>query len=181
MNAMRAGDIVCHMYHGIGETILDANGKVLPEVAEARNRGVFFDVANGINNFSTEIAIRAMEQGFLPDLLSTDMGLDRVFYDKRVRSLPLVMSKFLSLGMSLKEVVRCVTETPALLMGMKGRLGTLAPGAFANVSIFRLENREICHTDVKQFKLIGKHLLIPQMAIAKGQIAFGQIDFSLSG
>lgn len=70
------------------------------------------------------------------------MTSDKMFYSVRARSLAFVMSRFLSFGMKLPDVVRCVTETPARLMNMEGRLGTLRAGAFADVSVFRLEDKE---------------------------------------
>src|SRR5262245_48628784 len=38
------GDIVTHIYHGNECGILDRDGKILPVVQEAKNRGVLFDV-----------------------------------------------------------------------------------------------------------------------------------------
>lgn len=179
MDTFRPGDVVAHIYEGLGNTILDENGKVLPSVWAAHERGVIFDAANGKMNFSIDICRKAMEQGLLPDIISTDMTGDKYCFGTRVRALPFVMSEFLSLGMSLPEVVRRTTEIPARLMGMSDQIGTLKPGSNADVSIFKLQNRKVMHYDTKRVPFEGNCLLIPQMTIIKGITAFGQMDFNL--
>jgi dihydroorotase len=101
---MQRGDIVTHVYAPPPHGILDDNGRVLPQVREARQRGVLFDIGNGRNGHITwEVAERAMQQDFLPDTISSDLngaGLtDQVF------DFPNVLSKFLMLGMSLDQVI----------------------------------------------------------------------------
>ena len=178
-NTLRKGDIFCHMYHGKGDTILNSDGKILPEIIEARIRGVIFDMAHGNNHFSNSICLKSLEQGFYPDVISTDMTWDKMFYSLRARSLPFVISKFLSFGMSMADVVRCVTEVPAKIMRMEGLIGTLKSGAYADVSIFRLENKQFKTIDCDNMEYICNKLLIPQMTIIDGDIVFGQMDFNL--
>ena len=112
--------------------------------------------------------------GFMPDVISTDMTGDKMFYGLRARSLPFVMSKFLSLGMPLYNVIRCVTETPARLMKMSGRIGTLKVGALADVLVFRLEEKEFPTIDYSGKKYTCTKILIPQMTIIDGNIVFAQ-------
>lgn len=175
----RKGDIYAHMYHGRGNTILDEHGNIHKEVIKARERGVIFDMAHGNNHFSNEICKVAFEQGFFPDIISTDMSGDKMYYGIRARSLPFVMSKLLSLGMNFNDVVRCVTDTPARLMGMAGQIGTLAPGALADVAILKIEEREFPSIDFSGQIYVGNALLLPQMTIIDGKIVFALTDFSL--
>jgi predicted amidohydrolase len=107
------------------------------------------------------------------------MSIEKIHYGARVRSLPFVMSKFLSLGVSLADVIRMTTQTPAKLMHMATEAGSLSPGSRADVSIFKIEEREVMHFDTEKEGFCGKHLLIPQMTVVGGKIAFSQIDFSL--
>ena len=176
---LRPGDIFCHVFHGTGNTILDADGCILPAILRARDRGVLFDVANGKKNCYHSVSRAALEQGFLPDILSTDMTWDKLNYASRVRSLPFVMSKFLSFGMELKDVARCVGETPARHLGLENKAGTLAPGAFADITILRIARKKVVFHDTSGDAFVGDTLLIPQMTILRGQIAFGQVDFNL--
>jgi predicted amidohydrolase len=177
---LRSGDILCHMYHGTGSTILDKDGRILPEVLKARERGVIFDVANGSKNCFHKVALAAIREGFLPDIISTDMTMDKTNSGMHVRSLPFAMSKFLSMGISLHDVVKATTEYPAMVLNMQGKVGTLAPGAFADISILRLTDREVSYVDTDGQTYAGKGLLVPQMTIANGVLAFGQVDFNLA-
>jgi predicted amidohydrolase len=178
VNMLRKGDIFCHVYHGTGETILNREGSILDEVRRARERGVLFDMSCGVGNYSHNVCRAALAQGFRPDIISTDMGIEKLFYSNRVRSLPYVMSRFLSFGMELVEVVRCTTQTPAALMGMAGRIGTLAPGAFADISVMRLTDTRTVQYDTTGNRVTVDALLVPQFTIVDGEPAFSQIDFN---
>ena len=52
IDILRPGDVFCHCFEGTGNSILGSDGKVLPGVWEAKNRGVIFDSSNGKLNFS---------------------------------------------------------------------------------------------------------------------------------
>ena len=109
---LRPGDIVTHVYAPPPNGILDDKSRVFPEVLEARRRGIVFDIGNGRTGHITwEVAERAIQQGFLPDTISSDLTApgrtDRVF------DFPTVASKFLLLGMSLDRVIGCVTSAAA--------------------------------------------------------------------
>jgi predicted amidohydrolase len=177
---LRAGDIFCHVFHGRGPTILDDKGQVLEGVRDARNRGVIFDMSHGKTNFSNDVCLRAMEMGFSPDVISTDMGTNRFFKGLRVRSLPFVMSKMISFGMPLYDVVNCVSAVPAKLMKMEGMIGTLAPEARADVTIMKIEPTEAVFEDFEGKKRALDKLIVPVMTILDGQVVFAREGFSLS-
>lgn len=70
---LRSGDVICHIYQNRGNhSCLDEKGKVLPGLWKARERGVLFDASNGRSNFDLEVARKAVEQGFVPDVISSD-------------------------------------------------------------------------------------------------------------
>lgn len=73
VSLLRRGDIIAHAFHGKGSTILTDEGAVLAEVRQARERGVIFDAANGRSHFSMNTARRAIANGFLPDIISSDL------------------------------------------------------------------------------------------------------------
>jgi len=59
---LRPRDIVTHMYAPVNG-ILDANGRVLPEVRAARRRGVRFDFGHGLNeHWSWDVAQRGLDR-----------------------------------------------------------------------------------------------------------------------
>lgn len=55
LNCLGKGDIFCHVFHGKGDTNI-SEGKVQPDVLEARKRGVMFDAVNGSNHFDFAVA-----------------------------------------------------------------------------------------------------------------------------
>jgi len=61
--------------------------------------------------------------------------------------LPTVMSKFLHLGMSLADVVGKATCAPARVLGREGEIGTLRPGARADLLVFSLDEGEFLLED----------------------------------
>ena len=175
-DTLRAGDVFCHLYHGQGQTMLDANGKLLPGLLEARKRGVLFDAANGRNHFRFETAEAALAQGFAPDIISTD-ATTLSFNKACAFSLPNLMSKYLCLGMDLMDVVRCVTATPARLIGLAGKIGTLAPGAEADVTVLAERPAQIIFDDIHGGRRKSDKILVPQLTVKAGNILFRQTDF----
>lgn len=176
-DVLRSGDIFAHCFHGKGDTIIGDDGHVLPGILEARKRGVLFDVANGKGNFGIRTAKAALEDGFLPDIISSDMTPDKYNMPPYCKNLPLILSKFLALGMPLEEIVRRTTEIPAAVMGMKDKIGTLKAGSAADVAIFKLKDQEVLHKDWCDEEFVSHQLLVPQLTMCDGVIQFCQTDF----
>ena len=176
-SALRAGDIFCHCFQGAGNTIVLEDGRIDAGIIEARKRGVIFDSANGKGNFGVRTAEKALAAGFKPDIISTDLTVDKFNMPPYCKNLPTLLSKYVTLGMDLTDIVRCVTETPAKIMGLEGKIGTLKVGAFANVTIMKSKQVKIMHKDFKDDELIGDILLVPQMTLIDGEIQYCQTDF----
>ncbi len=175
---LRAGDILCHCFQNQGDyNILTPEGGILPAALEARERGVIFDGASGRRNHDISVIRTALDNGFPPDVISTDVVTHSV-YRTSVFALPYVMSEYLNLGMALPEVIRAVTQTPARLMRLEGEIGTLRPGALADVSIFKLREKPLTFRDQMGNSLEGRHLLVPQMTVKAGRIAYRNIEFT---
>lgn len=166
---LRPGDIFCHCFQGKGSPILAENGGIDDDVLRARERGVLFDAANGRGNFSLSVAREALRAGFLPDIISSDLTVSTFYKSSHVRSLPHVISKYLSLGLSLPEILRRCTETPAKLLGEEGELGTLHPGARADIAVFRLTEQAWEQEDFCGERIRCEQLLVPQMTFCGGK------------
>lgn len=178
VNEMEEGDVLCHTYQRMGEyNILDENDRVIPEVWEARKRGVIFDCAHGRIHCNFPLAKAAIEQGFMPDCISTDL-ITFSAYQERLFSLPVVMTRLMTLGMPLYEVVRAVTENPAKLFGLEGKIGTLAPGANADLMVMKIEDRDYTFVDSYGNSLPARQIMIPQYTMLSGKTRFRQIDFT---
>ncbi|MDC0725014.1 metallo-dependent hydrolase [Phytobacter diazotrophicus] len=170
-------DIYAHCFHGTGNAILKESGEVFPAIKEAKARGVIFDCSNGVAHFDFTVARNAMEQGFNPDIISTDLTLRNSLRTDKVFSLLFIMSKYLNMGMSFFDVVRSVTRTPARLMKMEGQIGTLAPGAFADIAIVKLRKEKIVFEDTKGTQLEGDRYIDNCATISNGQIVYRRQRF----
>ncbi len=113
MEKLRPGDILTHTFaHVRGRfPVVNADGKLEPYVVKARQRGVIFDVGHGGGSFVFKQAIPALEQGFKPNVISTDLHVSSM--NGGMKNMANVMSKFLNMGMSLQEVITASTWSPA--------------------------------------------------------------------
>lgn len=173
---LRKGDVLCHVFQGKGtETILDKNGKLREGIWEAKRRGVLFDASNGCNNYDLDICQKALEQGFYPDIISSDVNYNN-FYKQPLHSLPRIMSKYLEMGMSLTSVLNTVTINPATLIGREN-LASVSPNTVADLVIFKLKEKKVSYTDVAGHYLEGHQVIVPQLTLQGGKIMYCQADF----
>jgi len=170
-------DIYAHCFHGTGNAILADSGELFPAIKAAKARGVVFDCSNGVAHFDFRVAGAALEQGFTPDIISTDLTLRNSLRTDKVFSLLFIMSKYLNMGMSFFDVVRAVTRTPARLMKMEGQTGTLAPGALADIAIVKLRKENIMFEDTKGARLEGDRYIDNCATISNGQIVYRRQRF----
>ncbi len=176
LELLKEGDVFCHVFHGKGRTILDERGKVLPEIWEARERGVLFDAAHGGNQFSNRVALSALEQGFVPDFVTSDISL-KTMYRSPLYSMGMVMSKFLNMGIGMEQLISMVTRTPARKLGLEGEIGTLEAGACADVAVLKIIEKQVEFDDSHGVRMQGNRLVKTQMTIREGVTVFRQIDF----
>lgn len=173
----KAGDIYAHPFQGRHNAIIDSDGHVNPLIRAARAKGVIFDSSDGRDHYRFSVLRQALEEGFYPDTLSTDLVRANVF-DKAVFGLPLIMSKYYNLGMSLLEVIKACTSTPAQILGCDTEFGTLLPGSCADIAILKLQDAELIMKDVFGDSMLCKQLFINKLTILNGKIVFAQLDFS---
>jgi dihydroorotase len=168
LKKMRPGDIHTHVY-AQQFPVIDAAGKVNAFMFEARKRGVIFDVGHGAGSFWFRNAARAIEGGFGPDSISTDLHTGNVHW--AVVDMLTVMNKILNLGMPLHEVIYRSTVTPANEIGHP-ELGHLTPGACADVAVLDLREGEFGYFDNGLAKITGSKKLEALMTIRAGNIVY---------
>src|SRR5258707_107524 len=135
---LKRGDIVTHMYAPAPNGIRDDDGRLFPDVAAARRRGVIFDLGNGgTAHLRWDVVERAIRQGFWPDTLSTDWTANSRD-NPGVMDFPNVMSKFIMLGLPLAQVIASATVNAARVVPAFDDRGTLNIGAPADVAIMEL-------------------------------------------
>lgn len=178
---LRPGDILSHVFHNIGPSILDEHGHVSAGIRKARERGVLFDAANDRRHFGFSTAVPALREHFYPDLITSDLtGLDMFRYPT-VFSLPMLASKYLNLGMSLSDILERVIRIPAEVMGLAAESVCLQPGSPADVSVFRLEEKAVTFGD-RNFSdpacslMEGSTVIKPLLTVRSGQIVFRDLS-----
>ena len=132
LDLLRPGDVVTYVFRDDPWSVVGRDGRVLPEVRRARERGVLFDACHGMQSFSFRVAEAALADGFYPDSISTDQYARHVG-SRPQHDLPRTMSKFVAAGMPEHEVFARVGPRPAGILGLVDEIGTLAPGACADL------------------------------------------------
>jgi dihydroorotase len=165
---LRPGDIVTHMYSPPPHGIMDDKGRVLPQVLEARRRGIRFDIGAGrIGHWTWESVESAMQQGFLPDTISSDLTVEGL--TDQVINFPNVLSKFLVLGMPVEQVIARATTNAARAIPALKSYGTLRPGAIADVTVLDLQEGDFEFVDNYKGKRIGHRKLVPHAVVMGGK------------
>jgi len=164
---LTSGDIITHCYNGKPNRILNPQGELRFAVKKALQRGVRLDVGHGSASFSFEVARRAIELGILPDTISSDIYC-RNRIEGPVKSLANVMSKFFSVGMTLPQIIDCVTWKAAdgLRLTQKGRL---EPGYDADFTLFTLSDEPRPLLDSEGETVQGQQHFVPLAAVVAGQ------------
>jgi dihydroorotase len=165
---LKRGDIVTHMYAPAPNGMLDDTGRVLPEVLAVRRRGIWCDFGNGrVGHVTWEVAERAMQQGFVPDTISTDWTPQG--RPEGVIDLPHVLSKFLLLGMPLMQVIACATVNTARVFAAFHDRGTLHVGALADVAVLELREGMFACLDNYNGTRTGHQRLLPSTTVLGGK------------
>jgi dihydroorotase len=165
---LKRGDIVTHMYAPAPNGILDDQGRLIPDAAAARRRGVVFDFGNGVaDHFTWDSVERATRQGFWPDTFSTDWNTTS--RTTGVVDFPNVMSKFLMFGMPLTQVIACATVNAARVFPAFDDRGTLNVGAPADVAVMELKEGTFEFVDNYKGTRTGQQRLFPVATVLAGK------------
>lgn len=172
---MRPGDVHTHVFAQQFPIVLP-DGKVNPILWEARKRGVIFDVGHGGASFWFRNAMPAIQQGFLPDSISTDLHDGSIV--QLAVSLDNVMSKFLAMGETLQDVIKQTTVNPALEIHHP-ELGTLSVGSVADIAVEQLLHGRFSYMDDGYARQDGDEKLITEMTVRAGAIVFDPYALSM--
>ncbi len=166
VSRLRPGDVLTHCFRPFPNSPATAQGTVRPEVRDARERGVLFDVGHGMGSFAFKTARAMLANGFLPDTISSDVHqlcINGPAFDQVT-----TMSKFLCMGIDLEDVVRLSTVNAADAL-QRPDLGTLRTGAIGDASILELEEGSFDYVDVVGEHLEGTHRLNARGAVIAGR------------
>jgi dihydroorotase len=163
---LRPGDVLTHCFRPFPNAPVDGRGKVKPALLAARQRGVIFDIGHGMGSFSWKTARAMMAEGFAPDTISSDVHalcINGPAFDQVT-----TLSKFLALGMRLKDVIAASTINAAAAL-KRPDLGTLKPGAAGDASVLSLDEGAFPLVDV-----LGETVAASERLHARGVVMGGR-------
>ncbi|MDX7841036.1 amidohydrolase/deacetylase family metallohydrolase [Aeromonas caviae] len=162
------GDLLTHCFNGKPNRILTPAGELRQAVREAMRRGLLLDIGHGGASFSFEVAELAITQGILPHTISSD-----IYCKNRIKgpvySLAHVMSKFFAIGMTLEQVLACVTHQAADALRLPGK-GRLEVGADADITLFEVSCGPTLFTDTEAGARNGDRQLLPLATLVGGEL-----------
>ena len=162
------GDLLTHCFNGKPNRILTPAGELRQAVREAMQRGLLLDIGHGGASFSFEVAELAIRQGILPRTISSD-----IYCKNRIKgpvySLAHVMSKFLAIGMTLEQVLACVTHQAADALRLSGK-GRLEVGADADLTLFEDASGPTLFMDTEAQSRRGDQQLQPLAVLIGGEL-----------
>jgi len=177
MRRLRPGDIFTHTYadhpHNrecvLTGTSADANRRVKPLIFEAQKRGIIFEVGHGGGAFQFSCAIPAIQQGFIAEVISSDLHMTSM--NQGMKDQANLLSKFMAMGLSLQDVITRSTLNPANVM-KRPDLGNLSVGSEADVAVFNLRTGNFGFLDVRGMKIDGTRKLEAELTIRAGRIVW---------
>ena len=165
---LEPGDIVTHLFTANPGGVLDANGKLVPEAKELAARGVWLDTAHGRMNFGFNVGRRVLDQGLTPHCISTDLTIPG--RANTVHSMVEIMARFLGLGFTLEQVIAMSTVNPARAIGEADRLGSLAVGRQADISVLEVrDGRWVVYDTLRDTMKIDK-TVVPVLTVKRGRV-----------
>src|SRR5919108_3759509 len=170
-DTLRPCDVITHCYTPKKPSIIDESGKLLPLVRKAKERGVIFDVGHAGGHFDFDLVRRAMGEGIVPDVISSDLHgrLSQPGFGV-VGDLLTTLTKFLALGLSLEEIISKCTVDAARVVGWQDRIGSLEVGREADIAVL-----QIIDEPIKLRDSVGGEMTHKQRIAAKWTIRAGEL------
>ncbi|GMQ61398.1 amidohydrolase/deacetylase family metallohydrolase [Vallitalea maricola] len=167
LDVLGKDDVITHMYHSKVNGLFEKDGTPKGATKRAIERGVKFDVGHGMASFSFHVAKRAIENGVKPDTISTDI------YEKNivtpVGSLGITMNKLIAAGLSLEEVIQCVTSHVSDLYDLEDR-GRIQTGLRGDLTIFNVSEEATIGIDSDGSKINLEKNVKPTMTCIGGKL-----------
>jgi dihydroorotase len=174
-DTLRRGDVITHCYTPKKPSIIDESGKLLPLVRKAKERGVIFDVGHAGGHFDFDLVRRAMGEGIVPDVISSDLHgrLSQPGFGV-VGDLLTTLTKFLALGLSFDEVIEKCTVDAARVVGWQDRIGSLEVGREADVAVLQIVDEPIKLRDSVGGGITHKQRIAAKWTIRRGEVFAGR-------
>jgi len=172
---LRPGDVITHCYTPQKPSIIDEQGKLLPEVRAAKERGVIFDVGHAGGHFDFNLVQRAMGEGIIPDVISSDLHgrLAQPGFGV-VGDLPTVLTKFLPMGLSFDEIIAKCTVDAARVIGWQDRIGSLEVGREADIAVLQILDDPVTLRDSVGGEKLHKQRIAAKWTVRAGEVFQGR-------
>ena len=157
LERLRPGDLLTHAYD-----------VPLPLLAAGRERGVLFDLGHG-NRFTFDRASPAIRQAVLPDVISTAMDKTSLLLPRG--EMMTTLSKLLSLGVPIDQLIERVTTRPARAL-RRPELAVLREGGMADVAVIEVQTGRFGFLDASQARLRSNRRLRAVMTIRNGEVVW---------
>jgi dihydroorotase len=174
-DTLRPGDIITHCYTPQKPSIIDDKGKLLPLVRKAKERGVIFDVGHAGGHFDFNLVERAMGDGLLPDIISSDLHsrLAQPGFGV-VGDLPTTLTKFLPLGLSLEQIIANCTINAARVVGWQDRIGSLEVGREADIAVLQFLDDPVTLRDSVGAEKLHRRRIAAKWTVRAGEVFEGR-------
>jgi dihydroorotase len=174
-DTLRPGDIITHCYTPQKPSIIDDKGKLLPLVRKAKERGVIFDVGHAGGHFDFNLVQRAMGEGIIPDVISSDLHgrLSQPGFGV-VGDLPTVLTKFLPMGLSFDEIIANCTSNAARVVGWQDRIGSLEVGREADIAVLQILDDPVTLRDSVGGEKLHKQRIAAKWTVRAGEVFQGR-------
>ena len=174
-DTLRPGDVITHCYTPQKPSIIDESGKLLPLVRKAKERGVIFDVGHAGGHFDFNLVERAMGEGIVPDVISSDLHgrLSQPGFGV-VGDLPTVLTKFLPLGLSFEQIIANCTVNAARVIGWQDRIGSLEVGREADIAVLQILDDPVTLRDSVGGEKLHKQRIAAKWTIRAGEVSTGR-------
>jgi dihydroorotase len=170
-DTLRRGDVITHCYTPQKPSIIDEQGKVLAEVRKAKERGVIFDVGHAGGHFDFNLVRRAMGEGIVPDIISSDLHgrLSQPGFGV-VGDLLTTLTKFLVLGLTFDEIIAKCTTNPAHVIAWQGRIGSLEVGREADIAVLQVVSEPTKLRDSVGGEMVAEQRIAARWTIRQGEV-----------
>lgn len=168
LQRLRPGDIITHCCRPDPNAATE-NGRVRDAVWRARESGVHFDIGHGMGGFSFRVCREMLAEGFVPDLISSDihsLSVNGPAYD-----LLTTINKMIALGVDQTTALAAGSANPAKVIG-RPNLGRIAVGDEANVAVLKWRDEPWTFRDAAGEGLDVSTRLVCDRLIVRGR----QID-----
>lgn len=170
LKVLNTGDILTHAFHG-GENNASEDG--FEAIREAKKRGVIID-AGFAGHIHTDFAVfkKAVENGALPDTISTDITRASAYKRGGRYGMTMCMSMAMDMGMSETDIFRAVTSTPAKALGRADEWGYMAVGRTADIAVFDYTDEGFDLTDRAGNHIESKNGYRCVLTVSDGQVVY---------